>query len=118
MSRLRAAVTWLEALAVAMALSAPCPCDASTPKAAADAHACCHQTGPAVAASDGCCNHCGLATRPASAEPAFGRTTLLGAPAVDDAVVASGPPTDTGHVQPAVLAPSPPSLSAPRPLRI
>jgi hypothetical protein len=118
MSGFRVAVTWLAALAVAMALSAPCPCEAPAPNAVPDAHACCHQTGPAVAASGGCCHHCGLAARAASAEPVHDPTTLVGAPAVHTAVVALAPPTDAGRVPPAARAISPPSPSAPTPLRI
>ncbi len=117
MRSLRFAVALLQALAVAVALIASCPCQAPAPNSAADAHACCPQTRTALAAaSEGCCDHCGITTAPSSAEPASDTTTLVVSAVVEVGTVALDSPIDTARLQPPVFASSPPS--APTPLRI
>jgi hypothetical protein len=69
----------LQAVAVATALVAFCPCDVPAKKNAANPHACCEGTEVAVRSSDaGCCGHCGYAV--VSAEPAgdSGKPIALG----------------------------------------
>ena len=70
----------LQAVAVATALVAFCPCDVPAKKNAANPHACCDGTEVALRAPDaGCCGHCGSGDTVVSAEPAgdSGRTVVL-----------------------------------------
>jgi hypothetical protein len=119
MSVFRPVVATLQALALALALVAICPCDPPT-KGSADPHACCHETEAALGAVDpGCCSDCGATDTVVSLEPSAGSSKDLGfALAVLAVTPRPSLPRVASRFPARSVIQNPHARSAPTPLRI
>ncbi len=117
--RSRVGVAIVQSLALAAALVVWCPCAEPAAPSAPDPHACCHEGRTTVRSTvDPHCVHCNVAANPTRSEAASPKVTMgAPGPAATLPVVADLPPAATPF-RLALPSASPPSRSAPTPLRI